>query len=407
MRKRFVSMITALMTVSFVLSGCSLSKDDSIQSTEYLTDKADEATSENSDASTDGQSVIVAENLFEPILEVLETNQEEEKTEEPTAEESVNEDDVVRIVFFGDSQLANGRNDGSDIPSLLATRVPNTVMYNLAIGGTAASVESTTSDVTPDSLHSQCFLGMTYAFTGKSDRNETLSSQHDVLNVMNSIDPSTVDYYIIEYGANDFFNNAPLDASMYDSQSDIAHAYYNALCMGIDELRSVSPNATFILMTPFYGVYVDDSGAYIGDSYIVSNGIGTLADYAKKMKNVSEDKQTYIFDGMFGEKTDLYVDTAGEYLIDNVHLSLKGRQIFARLLGHLVNYIEKNEPFAYLDTDKIKIAEYDTEETYRYDEGLMKEYYPESWEKYIKGEFPLAQPSQEALDQYNAEQNGG
>ena len=142
MKKRFVSMITALMIVSFVLSGCSLSKDDSIQSTEYLTDKADEATSENSDASTDGQSVIVAENLFEPILEALETNQEEEKTEEPTAEENVNEDDVIRIVFFGDSQIANGRNDGSDIPSLLATRVPNTVMYNLAIGGTAASVES-------------------------------------------------------------------------------------------------------------------------------------------------------------------------------------------------------------------------------------------------------------------------
>ena len=399
-------MITVLMTVSFILSGCSLSKDESIESTEYLTDKADEAASENSDASTDGQSVIVAENLFEPILEALETNQEEEKTEEPTAEESVNEDDVVRIVFFGDSQIANGRDDGSDIPSLLATRVPNTVMYNLAIGGTAASVESTTSDVTPENLHSQCFLGMAYAFTGKSDRNVTLSSQHDVLNKMNSVDPATVDFYIIEYGANDFFNNAPLDASIYDSQGDQAHAYYNALCWGIDELRRVSPNAKFILMTPFYGIYVDDNGTYIGDSFIVSNGLGTLSDYAKKMKNVAEDKQAIIFDGMFAEKADLYLDTANEYLMDNLHLSLKGRQIYARLLGHAVNFELKNEPFAYLDTDKIKIAEYDTEETYRYDEGQMKEYYPESWEKYIRGEFPLAQPSQEALDQYNAEQNG-
>ena len=40
MKKRFISMITVLMTVSFILTGCSLSKDESIESTEYLTDKA-------------------------------------------------------------------------------------------------------------------------------------------------------------------------------------------------------------------------------------------------------------------------------------------------------------------------------------------------------------------------------
>ena len=84
-------------------------------------------------------------------------------------------------------------------------------------------------------------------------------------------------------------------------------------------------------------------------------------------------------------------------------------QIFSRIFAHYVNFEEHNEPYAYLDTDFIKIAEYDTEEYYRYNEDLMKAYYPESWEKYIKGEFPLAQPSQEALDAYNAEQqqNGG
>ena len=406
MKKRFISMITVLMTVSFILSGCSLSKDESIESTEYLTDKADEAASENSDAAANDQSVIVAENLFEPILEALENDQEKDTSQETTTEETTNEDDVLRIVFFGDSQIANGRNDGSDIPSLMATRIPNTVMYNLAIGGTSASVEATTSDVTPESLNSNCFLGMTYALSGKADRNETLSQQHDILNTMNSIDPSKVDYYIIEYGANDFFNNAPLEASIYDNISEQAHSYYFALCMGIDELRSISPNAQIYLISPFYGIYVDESGSYIGDSYIVSNGIGTLADYAKKMNNVAEDKQCTTIDTMFQSKCDLYVDTASEYLMDNIHLTLKGRQIFSRIFAHYINFSEKNEPFAYLDTDFIKIAEYDTEETYRYDEGLMKEYYPESWEKYIKGEFPLAQPSQEALDQYNAE-NGG
>jgi hypothetical protein len=84
--------------------------------------------------------------------------------------------------------------------------------------------------------------------------------------------------------------------------------------------------------------------------------------------------------------------------MDNLHLNLKGRQIFARLVAHEVNFREHNEPFAYLDQDKIKIAEFNPDENYRLDEYFMCTYYPESWEKYVKGEFPLAQPSEEAVN---------
>ena len=281
------------------------------------------------------------------------------------------------------------------------------MVYNLAIGGTSASLEPTSSDASPESINSTCFLGMAYCLSGKADRLQVLAQQQNVLSIMNTIDPATVDYYFIEYGANDFFNNAPLDASIYDSEGDKAHAFYNAMCTGIEELKSISPQAAIYIITPFYGVYVGEDGTYVGDSYIVSNGIGTLADYAKKAKNVAEDEQVTIIDTMFMEHTDLYLDTANQYLMDNLHLSLLGRQIFSRVFAHYVNFAERNEPYAYLETDYIKIAEYDTEETYRCDEELMKNNYPESWEKYIKGEFPLAQPSQEALDAYNAEQNGG
>ena len=81
MKKQFISILAALMTISFVISGCSLSKDDSIQSTEYITDKADEDASVSNDTAADGQSIIVAENLFEPVLEALETAQEEQTEE--------------------------------------------------------------------------------------------------------------------------------------------------------------------------------------------------------------------------------------------------------------------------------------------------------------------------------------
>lgn len=414
MKNKYKILISSIMAISLILGGCSLNKDEALEPTEYLSDKQDTETVEQAtnDAAATDQSIVVVENLFEPILEALDEENLPDKSTEETSEssentEAVNEEDVVRMVFFGDSQIANGRNDGSDIPTIMTTRIPNSVSYNLAIGGTTATVEASTTDIAPESLNSTCFLGMTYCLSGKADRNQVLSEQQNVLNIMNTIDPKTVDYYFIEYGANDFFVNAPLDASIYASNGEKAHAIYNAMCMGIDELKSISPQAEIYIITPFYGIYVSEDGTYIGDSYIVSNGVGTLADYARKVMNVAEDTKTTYIDTMFMEHTDLYLDTASEYLMDNLHLTLKGRQIFSRIFAHYVNFAEHNEPYAYLETDKIKIAEYDTEENYRCDEATMKAYYPESWEKYIKGEFPLAQPSQEALDEYNASKNGG
>ena len=411
MKRNTKIILSSIMAFSLILSGCSLNKDNLLQPTEYLSDNQDAQGADDSDAASADQSIVVVENLFEPILDALENDaavdnvSAEASTEEP--EETDEGTDKINIVFFGDSQIANGRDDGSDIPTIMATRIPNCNVYNFAVGGSTATLEATTSSYNPETMHTTNFLGMVNCFTGISDRNETLADLPNMLNNMNKIDPADVDFYFIEYGANDFFNNMGLDCDGYQTQDVQAHYLYNALNMGINTLKEKSPNAKFVLMTPFYGIYVGDDGSYIGDSYIVSNGIGTLADYARKVGNVSEDQGIWLFDGMFMTKHDLYLDTANEYLMDNLHLTLKGRQVMARLLAHYVNFTVGNEPYCYLDTDTIKIAEFDPNEDYRYDEDMMKAYYPESWEKYIKGEFPLAQPSQEAVDAYNAEQNGG
>ena len=410
MKKIHSLLLAGISCAGILLGGCSLSNNDAREAVEYIGDTASEEDSSVDDASA-RNSIVVVNDLFEPILEETSSSKDsdkEEKEEEKEDEQKeetesdVEDADKVNIVFFGDSQFANGRDDGSDLPTLTGKRVPNSVIYNLGIGGTTASIEASTNDVSPSSLTSTSFLGMTYCLTGASDRNRTLESYPDVLETMNRIDPETVDYYVIEYGANDFINGAALDSTENVSRAEGAHAYYNALCAGIDELSEISPDATFILLTPFYGIYTTDDGTYIGDSYIVSNGVGTLADYARKMTNVSEDKHTYLLDCMFMTKCDLYLDTASEYLMDNLHLSLTGRQIFSRLLDHILNFTLKNEPYAYLETDFIKIAEFDPDEYYRYDERMMKEYYAESWEKYIKGVFPLAQPSEEALEEYGS-----
>ena len=400
MKKKLKLITTILLSTTLIISGCSLDADKDTQTaTEYVNDDVAAAEEATEEAAATDSSIVVIENLFEPLLEEISSSAESSTIvkEEPAEEETTEEDvDKVEMVFFGDSQFANGRSDGSSIPDMIATRVPNSVVYNLGIGGSTASLEASTNLVTPDKVTSNCFVGMAYALAGEADRNTILADNHEVLNTMNRINPAKVDYYFIEYGANDFFSNVKLNTTD-NNDPDQIHSYYGALKCGVERLKQLSPQATIYIVSPFYSVYTNPDGTYIGDSYIVSNGIGTLADYAKKSQNVAEDTQVVSIDTMFRTHTDLYLDTADQYLMDGVHLTLKGRQIFGRVFAHYINFSEHNEPYAYLETDFIKIAEYDTEEYYRYDEGMMKEYYPESWAKYIKGEFPLAQPSEEAL----------
>ena len=155
-------------------------------------------------------------------------------------------------------------------------------------------------------LVSTSFLGMTYALSGEADRNNVLSDYPEILETMNKVDPKEVDYYFLSYGTNDFFLGLPLDHTQYDGNS--MHCFYDAMCTGIDELKEISPDATIILLTPFYGVYYDSDNNLIGDTYIVSNYFDTLANYARKSKNVAEDEGIESFDAMFGTHCDLYID---------------------------------------------------------------------------------------------------
>ncbi len=406
--KKSIRFIISIMAASgLLLSGCAMENKEAIEATEYVSEGESSAEATSTDVAATDSSIVVVKELFEPELEEHASAEASTAATEKEKENALGEEatEKLDIVFFGDSQIANGRDEGTDIPSLLSAKVPNCVVHNLAIGGTTATVSKTTTNYSAGDLTSTCFLGMTYCLAGNSDREATLANYPNVLNTMNEIDPSEVDLYIIEYGANDFINGMALDSN--GNEKIGAHALYNALAAGIEQLQEISPDAKIILMTPFYGIYVAGDGSYIGDSYIVSNGIGTLADYAEKVVNVADDYHLYSFDDMFKTKCDLYLDTAGGYLMDNLHLPLTGRQIFARLLSHLVNYMYGYEPYAYLEQDYIKIAEFDPDEVYRYDEHLMKQYYPDSWEGYIKGEYLLAQPSAEALEKYGEQNSDG
>lgn len=333
MRKDLKTLSVIILSAVLFTSGCAFDSG-APEATEYVSDKStnnDNASDEVSDAaSTADSNIIVVEDLFEPLLDEIEaalsSNQDasaaasSEEKKEPAEEK---EEDKIEMVFIGDSQMANGRHDGTDLASLVSARVPGSVSYNLGIGGSTAAVENNTSILDLDAWTSNCFVGVAYALAGKVDKDRVFSTNPEVVDVMNKIDPAKVDYYFIEYGANDFFNKIALDNVNENSEVPYLHTFFGALNTGIDELRRISPNAQIILMTPFYGVYKDSNGNFIGDTYVVSNGIDTLANYARKTVNVCETEEIYDFDCMFFTKCDLYLDTYEEYLMDGLHLSLR------------------------------------------------------------------------------------
>ena len=60
----------------------------------------------------------------------------------------------------------------------------------------------------------------------------------------------------------------------------------------------------------------------------------------------------------------------------------------ARLLAHIPNFYEENEPYEYLEQDYIKIADFDPEEYFMVPNSELKE---ENFNKLIReGAFPLA-----------------
>ncbi len=400
--KKTIKKITAIaIACSLMLTGCSLSGNDEHEGTSgQITDDGKLSPSNNAGESNSSE-IIIAEDLMEPDFDASssgmspESNTGENEDENSgDSSEGESEDDILRLVFFGDSQFANGTSDGTDIPTLVAQKVPNAISYNLGIGGTTASVEMTTSEIyNYENWTSNCFYGMVLAYEGSVDRNRLLANYPGVLSTMNAIDPSQVDYYFIEYGANDFFNKAPLDKySNGNEDLNELYTYYGALSRGIEKLQELSPNATIVLITPFYGIYYAGDGTYIGDTYITSNGFATLQDYAKKMGNIAEDKGLYILDTMFQSKFDLYADTFSEYLFDTIHLTLKGRQVVARFLAHVPNTYEGFEPTVYRTTDYVYINNFDPDYYYKCSDETFAQLDPEEYQRYLNGEFLLAKP---------------
>lgn len=337
------------------------------QSGEQNADANDSATKDGEAAVSAGdvaaagtEVAVTEEEIIEPQIPTEEVSQPVETVEtEETKEDE--EDKFYDIVFIGDSQFDNARGTGSDIPaytcSLLGKKVK---FYNLAIGGTAASLgrEMSTDLAT---FEDSSFIGICYALAGKI-KTEFLD-QYPAGAELKKVKPGNVDLYIIEYGANDYINGKDL----YNSAAGLdPHTYSGALAAGIGELKAISPNAQFILCGPSYCQWYNGSGVFIGDAFSVSKGIGPLTEYSNTASNLANSMGITFFDSMYASQFDLKIETAEDYLADGLHYNEKGRQIYAAVLAHTIQKLRGR------DDSEMPYLEINTFDFWAYKDSLKK-----------------------------------
>lgn len=266
----------------------------------------------------EGQTIVVSpDELSEPEIEP------QEVTEAPPETKDENK---LQIVFLGDSILDGYRNE-TGIAYLTGVYCDANV-YNLAMGGTTAAL-TTYENATYEKWTSRCMQGVVHAICGNVDSG--IFEGHTAADVFKKCDFSKTDYFVIEYGMNDFLSGIPLndEDDYYDE-----YTYVGALRNAVQSLRSKFPDAQIVLCSPNYAQFWGKDGSYLGDGNMVNNGGGTLVEYFRVCGNVSADLNTLFLNAYEGIGLDAY--SADEYLEDGIHLSEKGRRKYAEKLSKII-----------------------------------------------------------------------
>lgn len=266
-----------------------------------------------------------------PDVEISEPEQEQVITEE---DQTKPKGSNLQIVFLGDSIFDNNR-DGTGIPYLTAVQCDADV-YNLAIAGTCASIEID-EKYENENWTSRSLVGIVKAMRGEISTDIFEGTRTKELLDSDEIDFKDTDYFVIEYGINDFFKATPLsnESNDYDIRT-----YVGALRYAVSNLKDYANDATIILCGPNYAQFFNGD-RFIGDGNTLNTGYGTLFDYKGICQYVANESQSEFFDAYLDLGIDGY--TAEEYLEDGVHLTAAGRQLYADALAEKILKIEETK----------------------------------------------------------------
>ena len=336
MKKNKTKLIGILLATAMLLSACSGITGKSVEEevAENLTENVEEEST--SEAETEEEVQAEEEAADEDhTLEVVQT--EVTPTDGHGNEESthnIEDDDTeLQVVFIGDS-IFDAVRDETGIARIVGENLPADV-YNIAVGGTSAGLRMDKS--TDLSTWSEpTLMGIVYAMTGQVDR--SILNNYRAGEVMAECDFTKTDYFIIEYGTNDFLHYIPLGAEDYKEQY---YFYFRTTYdMAVRELKKYYPDAKIILCTPYYEEFWSaDRTRYIGDCHTVNNGYGTLLNYISVIQDVGRDFNLPCLNMYNLLGVNIY--NVNDTTTDGIHPAESTRSLYAQLLTQAINEIEE------------------------------------------------------------------
>ena len=231
--------------------------------------------------------------------------------------------DGENVVFFGDSIMGMYRDDTSVANQFAKMTGAN--VYNVGFGGCRMSVHSLTG-----------YAEFSMWALADAIYNEDWSAQEagapsgsayfpDQVEVLKSIDFSTIDRVVIHYGTNDFTGNAQIDNA--ENPLD-----YNTLCGALrysfEKLLTKYPHLRIYVSLPTFRYWASDAEVY-PDTHTNRNG-DTLLDFIDALANTAKEYNIPVIDGFHRLGVNkLNVTT---FLEDGTHHNATGRM----RLGHYI-----------------------------------------------------------------------
>lgn len=241
----------------------------------------------------------------------------------------------VDVLYFGDSIIA-GWSSVKPIPERVAENTGMTV-FNGGFGGmTMAQVND--EQYISDRLNMFTMVSISEAVKNKDFSLLSMSSGRGSEQIveywinkaeeLSTIDLSSVKYVIIEFGANDFFSDTPLDNT--ENAYDLA-SFAGALRYSVKNIKEGMPNARIIVESPIFNTVFIDSGN-------INNCGLSIKDYVETERAVALELgidfiNTYELSGINEGNTKMY-------LSDGLHTNADGDIRISDCITDFINSLE-------------------------------------------------------------------
>lgn len=242
----------------------------------------------------------------------------------------------MQIVIMGDSIMDNDRTE-SGIAAIIGEQC-NAKVYNMAMGGTTAALMPT-EQYNYATWDSRCLLGVVNAILGNI--NTEIFDDYAAGKILKECDFDKTDYFIIEYGVNDFLTGQIPQSRYLEGGDTLAvdsvHTYTGALENAVTLLQDRFPDAKILLIAPHY-CQIFNGTTFVGDGYSVDYGWGPLINFARGTGYIYEqhkDENVFFYNAF--EESGINAETADDYLEDGVHLTPAGNRVYAEYAARLIN----------------------------------------------------------------------